>query len=113
MAQPKIWFTGSDMSIRMGGLKTSTMGSTEYLNNSTGMTCDVWKAETTSSTSNLVISSQHLPYLTGSTGRYQIDVQSTAHGMARDTIGFVKYRLHHQTLNREWRVIFRVDDSYA
>lgn len=111
MAQPSAWFDGSDMLVRLAGLRSSTMASGVFLTSSTGVTVDIWNNRTTGSTGNKKVTGLNLPYTTayGSTGRYEVAVQSTAHGMSVGDVGFAHIKVTHSGLDREWRVPFRVE----
>ena len=112
MAQPSIWFRGTDMYVQVAGLQTSTMGSTEFLTASTGMTLNVWRGESTSSTGNRLITNTNIPYhADSSSGRYRVTIQSTAYAFAKGNAGMAVITLSHSALNREWRPLYRVDYS--
>lgn len=108
MANASVWFSGNDMRVRLDKLQSSTMGSTGYLNSSTGVTCVIWKSVTTGSTSNIAVASQNMPYMTGSNGRYDVTIESTEHGMSNGTKGFAQIVLSHSGLDGEWRANFWV-----
>jgi hypothetical protein len=99
------------MLVRVDLLQTSTMASGTYLNNTTGVTVDIWKATSTASTGNKLVSAQNLLYVSASDGRYDATIQSTSvSSMAKGTIGMAVITLVHGTLNAEWRRPFRVQD---
>lgn len=109
MGRAAAWFVGNDMRVRLDKLQSSTMGSTSYLNSSTGVTVDVWQDDTTSSTANKVVSAQNLPYVSGSNGRYDAIIQSSGHSMTQGSVGMAVVTLNHSGLNGQWRPKFRVD----
>jgi hypothetical protein len=110
MPKAAAWFDdGNDMYVRLDTLKSSTMGSTSYLNSSTGVTCEIWQALTTASTSDKVVTATNVPYIAASNGRYELTIHSTAHSMARGVIGMARVLLSHSGLNGEWRARFRVE----
>lgn len=113
MPQARIWFTNNDMLVRLDTVRSSTMTSTQYLNSSTGVSVSIWSTQSTGSTAARVVTALNMPYVTGSNGRYQVAVQSTAHSMAVGTIGFCEIDLSHSGLTGEWRPRFRVDLRYA
>lgn len=106
--QPSIWFVGTDMRVTLANLRSSTMASGSYLNGSTGVTGKVWRALSTSSTADLVYSGAFTA-TTDLTGTYGLTVQSTAHQMARRTVGMVITTVRSGGYDREWRSPFRVD----
>lgn len=109
MAKASAWFIGNDMRVRLDGLISSTGGSTGYLNNSTGMVVDIWKVRSTADfATNRVITAQGMPYVTGTNGRYETAIQSTAHTMPSKTQGLALIRIAHGGLNGEWREGFRI-----
>lgn len=109
MAKADVWFVNNDMLVRLDTLKSSTMGSTEYVNSSTGVSCHIWKALTTASTANrLTASAVNLPYVAASNGRYQVVAESTAYATITSTVrGMAVISASHAGLNGEWRVQFR------
>ena len=109
MGRASAWFTGNDMRVRLDKLQSSTMGSTSYLNSSTGVSLDVWQDDTTSSTANKVVSAKNMAYVSGSNGRYDAIVQSTEHSMAQGSVGMAVISLVHSGLNGQWRPKFRVE----
>ena len=109
MGRAAAWYEGNDMRVRLDGLQSSTMASGTYLNNSTGVTLDVWKDDSTSSTGNKVITAQNMPYVAGSDGRYDAIAHSTDHSMAKGTVGMVVITVDHAGLDASFRPKFRVD----
>lgn len=108
--QTSIWYRGNDMTAEMTGVRSSTMGSTQYLNSSTGMRVTVWDGLSTGSTSYLVVSNRLMSYVAGSNGGYRAVIQSTE--STRLTLmerGLIVYKLNHSGLNAEWRVNLRVE----
>jgi hypothetical protein len=110
MPAAKVWFHNNDMVIRVSAVRSSTMTSGTFLQNSTGMSVDVWSALTTASTASLVVSALNVPYhTTSSSGRYEVVIQSSAHSMSKGTVGFADITLDHSGLDAEWRPKFRLD----
>lgn len=103
-----VWFANNDMVVQVANVRSSTMSSTAYLNSSTGITCAVWKALTTASTSNRVVNATNMPYSTGTNGTYKLTIQSTAHTMSTGTAGMAVITLTHSGLDAEWRPQFVV-----
>jgi len=108
--QPSVWFVGTDMRIQLASLRSSTMPSGSYLNGSSGVTAQVWRALSTASTADMVYSAA-LTATTAGTGTYGLVVQSTDHSMARRTVGMVVLRVRSGGFDREWRPVFRVDTA--
>lgn len=107
MARASAWFDDNDMSITLSGVQSSTMGSTSYHNNSTGVTAVVYGGST-SSTSNVVVSSVNMPYLTGTNGNYRYVAQSTSHTMIMKQHGTAIITLDDSGLDAKWNVDFVV-----
>ena len=105
-----VWYDNNDMVGRMTSLQSSTMGSTEYLNDSTGLTLNVWSPASTDSTSSNVVVGVNAAYVTGTNGQYDGVVQSTAHSMDAGDRGMAIFTLDHSGLDSEWRVKFWVKD---
>lgn len=109
--QTSVWYRGNDMTAEMTGVKSSTMGSTQYLNSSTGMRLYVWDGLSTGSTSNLVVNNRLCSYVTGSNGGYRAVIQSTeSTRLSLTERGLAIFRLSHSGMNAEWRSPFRVED---
>lgn len=111
MPQADIWFRGNDMIVRLSALRSSTMASGTFLQNSTGVTVDIWGADTTASTGNKLITGTNVPYSTaaGSSGRYEVVIQSTAHSLASGTVGFADITVRHSGMDGNWRPRFYVE----
>jgi hypothetical protein len=110
MPAAEVWFEANDMIVRVSALRSSTMPSGTYLINSTGMSVDIWSSLSTASTGNRVISALNVPYdSASSSGRYQVVIQSTAHSMTRNVVGFADITLNHSGLNGNWKPRLRVD----
>ena len=109
MARAAVWYQGNDMRVRLDALQSSTMASGVYLNNSTAVSMDVWKDDSTASTGNRVITNQNLPYVAGTDGRYDAIAHSTDHSMAKGTVGMVVVTVDHVGLDASFRPKFRVD----
>ena len=108
MAQPFIYYVNNDMVVRIAGVQSSTMGSTSYVNDSTGLSYHLWKARSTASTANrLTTAAVNIPAYSTSTGDYRATIQSTAYSITSTMIGFVQAIIAHGTLNGEWRIPFR------
>jgi len=108
MGRAIAWYEGNDMRIRLDTLKTSTMGSTSYLNSSTGVTVVIWDAVSTSSTGDIAVASKNVPYVSGSNGRYDVTIQSTDHTMAKGTHGMAVITVEDSNVDGEWRPRFVV-----
>jgi hypothetical protein len=108
MGRATAWYDGNDMRVRLDTLKTSTMGSTSYLNSSTGVTVAIWSETSTDSTANLVVASRNMPYVSASNGRYDVVIQSTDHTMALRTNGMAVIVVEDSALDAEWRPTFLV-----
>jgi len=106
--QPSVWFVGTDMRVQLASLRSSTMATGTYLNNSTGVTAKVWRALSTASTADMVYSAA-LTATTAATGTYGLVVHSTDHQMPRRTVGMVVLTVRSGGFDREWRPVFRVD----
>ena len=104
----QIWQYGNDMLVRLDRLQTSTMSSTQFMNNSTGVTVDVWAATSTGTIANRLFTG-NAPFVGGSNGRYEVVTQSTGTVMALGTVGMVVVTLKAGTLDAQWRPQFRVD----
>ena len=113
MAKASAWYDGNDMRVRLDLLRSSTMGSTSYLNSSTGVTVEIWQADTTASTANKVQAATNMPYVTASNGRYDLTIQSTGHTMSTGTLGMAIIKVAHSGLNGEWRPEFLVQRRFA
>jgi hypothetical protein len=107
MAHASAWFDNNDMMVMLDAVKSSTMSASSYLNSSTGLSYQVWKATSTSSTANRLIAATNLPYVTGTNGRYRATVQSTAATITTTQRGMVIFTLSHSGLNGEWRLHWR------
>ena len=107
MATADAFFLGNDMLVRLDLLKSSTMASGTYLNNSGGVSMVLWSALSTADASKFVIT-KTLTYVTASNGRYQCAVQSTEHSMAKGTQGMAVISVVNGALNGEWRSTFLV-----
>ena len=108
MAAANIWFYNNDMMVTLSGLRTSTMASTAYLNNSTNLSVSVWKALTTAASTNRIVNARNMPYVAATNGDYRTVVQSTEHSMAVGTQGLAILTLSHLGVNGEWRTLFPV-----
>jgi hypothetical protein len=104
-----MWFFANDMLLSLASLRTSTMPSTTFLNASTGVLANVWKAITTAASTNRIVTNRALTYVSGSNGIYRGVVQSTEHSMAVGTVGLSILTVNHLGLNAEWRVPFSVE----
>lgn len=109
MATPGVWFANNDMIVTLVGLRTSTMSSTTWLNGSTNLTCNVWKADSTAASTNRVITNQNVAYVLGTNGIYRTTIQSTQHNMAVGTAGRAILTLNHLGVNGEWVAPFHVE----
>ena len=108
MGRALAWYKDNDMRIRLDKLQTSTMGSTEYLNSSTGVNVEIWDSGSTASTANLVVTSKNMSYVSGSNGRYEVIIESTQHSMALRTNGMAKITVEHSAVDGDWRPKFLV-----
>ena len=113
MARASAWYDGNDMRVRLDLLRSSTMGSTSYLNSSTGVTVEVWQADSTASTSDQVSTATNAPYVTASNGRYDLTIQSTGHTMSTGTLGMAIIKVEHSGLTGEWRPEFLVQKRFV
>ena len=109
MASPSVWFQNNDMILTLVGLRTSTMSSTTWLNGSTNLLCNVWKADSTAASTNHVVTNQTVAYVGGTNGNYRTTVQSTQHTMQAGQVGMAILTLNHLGLNAEWRAAFHVE----
>lgn len=113
MATPSVYWRNNDMLLTLAGLRSSTMASGTYLNSSTRLTVSVWKAGSTQSSTNRLVTAQNVPYTTATTngvkGTYQTVVQSTQAVMTVGTAGMAIFVLNHLGLDGEWRVPFHVE----
>ena len=113
MARASAWYDGNDMRVRLDLLRSSTMGSTSYLTSSTGVTVEIWQADSTASTSDQVQSETNMPYVAASNGRYDLTIQSTGHSMSTGTLGMAIIKVEHSGLTGEWRPEFLVQKRFA
>ena len=104
-----IWFTNNDMLVQVANVQSSTMGSTSYLNSSTGVTVTIWNALSTASTAHLMVTATNMPYVSASNGTYRLAIQSTAHTLSSGDVGMAVITLDHSGLDAEWRPVFRVE----
>lgn len=105
MAQPLLWYEGNDMIAALTGLKSSTMGSTAYLNSSTNLKVTLYDGPTTSATA--IISNRVLAYTTGTNGNYRTVIQSTeSTALQRGDEGLAVFVLNHSGLNGKWWLNF-------
>ena len=107
MARAQVWYDGNDMQIEMRSLRSSTMASGTFLQNSGGVTYALWSTSSTGTIANQ-IQTGSLSY-TGSSGRYRVTVQSTEWNPTHGSVGMVIITVVHGSLNGEWRPTFRVD----
>ena len=112
MARASAWYDGNDMRVRLDELRSSTMASGTYLDSSTGVTVEVWQADSTASTSNKVQAATNMPYVTASDGRYDVTIQSTGHSMSTGTLGMAIIKVEHSGLTGEWRPEFLVQRRF-
>jgi hypothetical protein len=102
------WGINNDMAVILSELRSSTMAAGVYLNNSAGVTSDLWKATSTGTVGNRILTGRSLNYLAGSNGTYRCVIQSTDHTMTLGTRGMVVVTLSSGGLNGEWRQLFNV-----
>ena len=106
---PEVWFEGNDMLVKLSGVKSSTMGSTSYLNSSTGLRVSLYDGPTTSSAA--VLTNRNVPYVSGTNGNYRIVIQSTeSTALRRGNTALAVYVLSHSGLNGKWWLPFRVEN---
>jgi len=109
--QTSVWYIGNDMTCELAGVRSSTMGSTQYLNSSTGMRVSIWDGLTTASPSAVVVNNRAMTYVVGSNGGYRAIVQSTeATALTLTERGLAVYTLNQAGLNALWRLPFRVEN---
>ena len=111
MARAAAWFEKNDMRIRLEGLRSSTMAAGTYLNNSGGVTYEVWRRKSTEYLADRV-NTGTLVYEVASNGNYQTIVQSSDHSMSTGTAGKVVVRVQHGTLTGRWEPSFLVQNRY-
>lgn len=105
MAQPSIWYEGNDMLVSIAGVRSSTMASTAFLNNSTGLRVTLYDAPTTSG--NVIINNRLLSYVTATNGTYRATVQSTeSTAFRRGDEGLGVFTLSHSGMNGKWYLSF-------
>jgi len=104
------WLLNNDMRVRVSGLQTSTMTSTEFLNSSTGLTVDIYNAQTTGSTSVAQSNVAYSTVVNSGDGGYQVDIQSTAHSLGVGDLGMAITTLSHSGADAEWRLRFIVHE---
>lgn len=102
------WPIHNDMLITLSSVRSSTMAAGTYLNNSAGITCDIWKANSTTSTANRVVTARAMTYVAASNGIYRCTIQSTEHTMTTGLHGLAIATLSTGGLNGEWRGHFVV-----
>lgn len=107
MAFARAWWIGNDMLVSLTGLVSST-DTTSYINSSTGVTLRVWPTNSTGSTGDIEVEA-NMPYVTGSSGTYQVVVQSSAHNLAVGSVGMMQVMVSHGGLDGDWRPPIRVD----
>lgn len=110
MPSANVLFINNDMVAGLSGIRSSTMASTAYLNGSTNVTLNVWKALSTASTANRVVTARNMAYVAGTNGGYQAVIQSTEHTMSVGNRGIAIMTVAHSGLNAEWRVLFPVEE---
>lgn len=107
--QTSIWYTGNDMQAEITGVRSSTMGSTSYLNSSTGLRVSIYDGLTTASA--VVVNNRLMSYVSGTNGSYRATAQSTETGaLTVGDRGLAVYTLSHSGLNGQWRAPFRVEN---
>lgn len=106
---PEVWWINNDMLVKLENLRTSTMSTGSYLNNSTNLKVNVWKALSTGTPADRVVTNRLMSYVAATNGNYRTVIQSTDHTMSIGVTGLAIISLAHLGLNAEWRVPFRVD----
>lgn len=107
MARALTWYDGNDMVVELRGLRSSTMASGTFLQNSGGVALSLWTTTSTGTIGNRVHTAA-MTY-TGSSGRYRAIVQSTDHDFTHGTVGMALITVAHGALTGEFRPLFRVD----
>ena len=112
MAHPQVsWLLNNDMLVKLSGVQTSTMSTSEYLNSSTGFTVNVYDAPTTASTSVAHSNVVYSTLVNSGNGGYQVVINSTDHSMAKGIKGIAITTLGQSASSAsdaEWRVGFVV-----
>ncbi len=107
MARAAVWYDGNDMVVELRSLRSSTMSSGTFLQNSGGVSYEVWSTTSTGTIGNR-IQTGSMTY-TGSSGRYRAVVQSTGADLTHGSVGMVKIAVEHGGITGEFRPWFRVD----
>jgi len=110
MPSARAWYVNNDMLATLNGLRSSTMASTAYLNNSLSVKLSVWIAATTVDVTKRVLNGVAMTFVTGTNGNYRYAAQSTAFSaFSVGGQGLAIMSVSTGGLNGEWRVPLKAE----